>query len=145
MKTKLEARPYRIGDCLLFDLQAEQALDCSPAEFQRLATTMPAGPAWTFWRAGEPIAAGGLTPTRRGLFEAWALLSRQARSRERFALFDFALAALDNFPHRRIEATVRGDFPAACASLVRLGFDFEGVMRKAAWDGADLKLFARVK
>lgn len=141
---KLEARPYRIGDCLLFDLQEKQALDCAPEAFAALAARAPEGPAWTFWRGGEPIACGGIAAIGRRRHEAWALLSRRARARDRVALFSFARSALANFPARRVEATVRDGWPAACATLKRLGFSFEGVMRRAAWDGEDLHLFARV-
>lgn len=145
MKTKLEARPYRIGDCLLFDLQEDQALDLAPEQWTALSLRAPEGPAWTFWRSGEPVAAGGVASLKYGRFEAWALVGKRASPRDRFELFSFARAALANFPARRIEATAREGWAPACASLVRLGFKFEGVMRRAAWDGADLHLYARVR
>ncbi len=142
---KLEARPYRIGDCLLFDFQREQALDMPPEAFTRLATAAPPGLAWTFWRGAEPIACGGIANQTRGCAEAWALVGARALKRDRGELIAFARAAISNSASRRIQANVRDGWPKACAALGRLGFSFEGVMRKAAWDGADLHLFARVK
>ncbi len=142
---RLEARRYEVGDCLLFPWQAHQAFDVDPARVAQFASREMPGVAWTFYDGETPVACGGLIDKGTRIREAWAMVAAGATARQRVQLIEYGAAAIANDPSPRIEATVRDGWDAACRTILRLGFVFEGVMRKAAWDGADLHLFARVR
>ena len=96
---------------------------------------------------GHLIVAGGIFPVWDGLGEAWLIPSDRI-TRYRKSMISHLRRHIDRITKedglRRVQATVRADFPAAHRFLEFLGFDREGLMVSYGADGADHYLYARI-
>jgi hypothetical protein len=99
------------------------------ARFLRLHREL--GQGFTAMIDGEPIAAGGLLPTREGIAEAWGLPGPRVRD---YPLFVHRTAVkelhrmIGDLRLRRIEASVLFGNETAVRWIERLGFSEEGFM-----------------
>lgn len=102
------------------------------------------GPAWTVRdRAGRIIACMGFVMADPGYAIAWALLA-EGKGPALIAITRAARAVLDGAGWRRVELHTRADFEAAMTWAEMLGFAVESVKRRAARDGGDVLVWARI-
>lgn len=106
-----------------------------------------AGPAMTFVLSdGTPIAIFGGTETVKGIFSAWGILSDlctkypKELSQNALHLIEFLFEKKEV---RRVQITVRTDYPPGKRWAEFLGFECEGVMKKYGFDNTDYWLMAR--
>jgi hypothetical protein len=104
------------------------------------------GPAFTGLAAGRVVACAGIVVTRPGLGDGWALTSPDT---PRFALsFCRAFSRLmpqviADFHLTRVQALVVDGHTVSRQWLARMGFGFEGTLRKYL-NGRDYHMYARV-
>jgi hypothetical protein len=104
-----------------------------------------AGPAVTFLRDGQPVAAGGLAILFPGVAEAWALIGAGVpalplvRGFRRMLDLETTMLGL-----HRIQAHARADADLACRLLQHLGFAAEGLALAFGPDRSDHVLYGRV-
>lgn len=94
---------------------------------------------------GAPVGAFGAVPFDSGYFRCWAFVDQRAPTRKLYDLLHYIGGLVEQGEYRRLEITVREDFPEGLAWPLRLGFKKEGVMRRFDIHGNDHYLLARVK
>jgi hypothetical protein len=87
---------------------------------------LDAGPSWTAWASGEPIACGGFREIWAGRAEAWAIVSPLAAAYT-IPLVRAVRAGIASHPAERIEATTDAGHPAAGHFALACGFTPEGI------------------
>lgn len=108
------------------------------------------GPVWCIYDGPAPIMAGGFDPIRPGVFEVWgigtpagwhdhgAMISRTAAR--------FCRRMLDTGRAHRLQIQALADRPQAHEWYRRaLRMQHEATLSRAAADGGDLLIFARVR
>jgi RimJ/RimL family protein N-acetyltransferase len=93
---------------------------------------------------GASVGLCGIFPVLPGVAECWMIVTDACRNPfflHRQALKVFKNHMKENNLHRLQAQTQFGDY-AGETWLNRLGFQFEGVMRKYRWDGEDVKLWS---
>lgn len=97
---------------------------------------------------GEIVGVGGVVVYWTGVGEAWIILSNKAKE------FKVEIIMCINrimeqmiFENRlrRLQVTVRTDFPQAKKLVEALGFECEGLMKKYLPDGTDCWIYALVR
>lgn len=142
MDKDLTIRSYKAEDGmemlanLLGGLKEDSEKQCRDAETEGLA--------FTILYEGQIVACVGIIKEREGVGLAWALYPpdigkypidpRIAKNKLK------ELMEKHNF--WRVEATARADFPAGARYLRYMGFEREGLMKKAEPDKTDSILFA---
>jgi len=110
----------------------------------------PSPDSWTCVFDGEIVAVGGIVDYWSGVGEMWLMLTKQARKHDIFGLIAFGAIEkkmnelVKSHKLRRVEASVRADFPKAIKFIKALGFQYEGRKRKYTPDGKDLFIYARL-
>lgn len=93
------------------------------------------------------VAILGLTVLHDGVAQNWAIISAEVKKHP-VAFPRLALRALETMVQdlglRRVQMTVRNDFPRGVAFAQWLGFKYEGTLRKYGPDGSDYFMYARV-
>jgi hypothetical protein len=104
-----------------------------------------AGPAWSAFVNGKPIASAGVIEMWPGRGYAWALLS-QGAGPYMLALTRAIRSRLDGLGFTRLEMAVDADFPAGIRWARMLGFECETPepMRAYSPSGRAAYLFARI-
>ncbi len=104
-------------------------------------------PAWTMKEDGRPIACGGVVHAGGGVGVIWMYTTDAARGHG-VKLCRFAKTAInivfEEMRFHRLQAVIRADRPEYTRWARLMGFECEGLMKKAAPDKTDLYLFARV-
>lgn len=92
---------------------------------------------------GEPIVCAGMIELFKGRAYAWSYIGETA-ARHWKTIHRAVMIALESARWHRVEMTIDVRNPDAKRWAHRLGFDFEGVMRKWTSDGRDVEMWARV-
>lgn len=97
---------------------------------------------------GEIVGIGGVVIYWKGVAEGWIILSGKVKEFkvETIMCIDRIMEQmiLDN-GLRRLQVTVRTDFPQAKKLVEALGFECEGLMKKYSPDGTDVWMYALVR
>lgn len=139
----LHVEPYR-GDHLGRLVEAHGISLLAPLEPYYNAALETAGPAYTGFVDGLPVAAAGIANLWPGRAEAWAVMTPATRH-HMTAITRAVRAFLDLAEVRRIDCAVKADFEAGHRWARLLGFEQEGVMRAYGPDGCDYARYARVR
>lgn len=102
------------------------------------------GKAFTVIYEGKVVACAGIITIMDGVGQAWALYPLDIGNYHidpRIAK-DKLKELMTKYNFRRVQATVRADFPAGESYLRYLGFKREGVMAKYEPDSTDSCLYA---
>ena len=130
---------YTEGDASKLDIREGDGLGIPPMD--------QPPPAWTMKKDGRPIACGGIVHVGGGIGVVWVQVTDEARGYG-LKLCRFARTAVrivfEDMKFHRIQATVRADRPEYMRWAELMGFECEGLMKKAAPDKTDLFLYARV-
>jgi RimJ/RimL family protein N-acetyltransferase len=133
-------RPYEENDVYAVKLRAGDAMGTAVMKYD--------GPAWTMVNdKDEPIACYGVSPITEKIGFLWAFISDEARGngikmiKEGRKMINHALSDLGL---HRVQSIVRADRPEYKRFSLALGLECEGLMRKAADNGQDIWLFAKV-
>lgn len=106
------------------------------------------GPAWTMEKDGRVIAVMGITAVSGGIGLVWSFISDEARGHGKM-MVKFAREkmkfALTEMRFHRLQAVVREDRPEYQRFAELMGFQKEGLMRKACANGDDLWLYSRIE
>ena len=93
------------------------------------------------------LACFGFWPMWPGAVRAWTMLTDEVLDRRPLTLHRIVKGELQRFTEamqlRRIEAVVRHDHQVGHRWIQRLGFKWEGLMRKYGINGEDFDLYAR--
>jgi hypothetical protein len=144
MDSELPIRPYKAADGL-------EMLKRYPSEHPDTGKWCKAAQiknqSFSVIFEGKLVACAGIIPKMEGVGVAWALYPpeigdyhidpRTAR--------DKLEELIEKHNYRRVEATVRADFPAGASYLRWMGFKREGRMKKYEPDGTDSFLYARTR
>lgn len=97
--------------------------------------------------SGEVVCCAGLYQWQDlpHIATAWAFVNRNISGPALFAVTKAVIALLETRKERRIEALCREDWAPARRWLQRLGFEYEGPVRKYGPDGSDFARYARVQ
>lgn len=110
------------------------------------------GPAWTLDVGGSPAVIAGVNFPNEWIgvmwlvvvdglpLDSWRKVIRQTRT-----VIANALDPGNEHGRRRIEAHVMADWPEAQELVRRLGFEFEGVRRRAGFGGEDIQVWSIVR
>lgn len=109
------------------------------------------GPAWTLTDGHAPVAIFGISFSTEWIGTAWLICTNEMtpglwRKLMRFCIRVRGNALDPNNEHRlgRIEAYVLGAWKEADSFARRLGFELEGVRRRAGRNGEDFRVFSIV-
>jgi len=133
-------RDYKAEDGVEMLKQIE--VDC-PVEWCREAEGE--GRAFSIIYDGKLVCCAGVMHKLEGIGIAWALYPPDIGNYHidpRLAM-DKLLEIKNKFNYRRVEATVRVDFPAGAKYLEWMGFKHEGRMKMYEPDKTDAYLYAR--
>lgn len=140
----MEVRPFTPLDLHVMDIQPIQR-----PSYERMHEdthiAMSQHIAYTAWMDDVPVASAGIMPVNAYRGQAWAYVSRQLRLAA-VGVHRAVVRALDEAPYRRVEMTVRLDFPQARRWARMLGF--EEVMVRERYgesDGSGHILCARIR
>lgn len=131
--------PYEAGDVAQLEVRPGDGFG-TPTEDQP-------GLAWTMKAAGKPVACGGFVEIGYGVAMVWVIASDGVRGHGRkFCRFARRATriACEEMGWHRVQAAVRADRREYQRWAELMGFEREGVLRKAAPDKSDLCLYARV-
>lgn len=108
------------------------------------------GPAWTLVQDGEPVAILGLSCGTPGVATAWMVATNAVSSRSwRKAISHSRIVASNVFEEgtglHRVQASTLGGWAEAAKFAQRLGFQHEGVRRRAGSGGEDIHEFGLIK
>lgn len=144
---KIAVRPFQREDLAALQLQPAQAWMQPMVALDAYARQMEAAESFSAFADGACIAIGGLTVIWPGRAHASALISAAVGPVAMAYLHRVVARHLDVSIHRRIEATVDGEFKAGHRWLDLLGFRLEtpGGMRGYMPDGGKSYLYARVQ
>ncbi len=96
------------------------------------------------------VGVGGMIILWDGVGEVWLMLTADCKKYGIFGIVAFEALRkkvdelIEEHKMRRVQATIRTDFPKAKKMIKALGFELEGIMRAYAPDGADVELYARL-
>lgn len=95
----------------------------------------------------EVVGIGGVVLLWEGMGEGWIILSRKVldfRIETLKCIKKMAEQVISELKLRRLQVTIRADFPQAFKMVEAMGFIREGIMEKYLPDGTDALLYARV-
>ncbi len=143
----LKALPFQMGHLDFFECKdplptmREDLLSISMKEENCVASLVNP-------KTNRVVAIVGLNHIRKGVSEAWVLISEEAYS-VKISFHKSILKILDQFeagiPLHRVQLTVAENFSVGQAWARSLGFECEGLMKKFDIEGGNHFLFARVK
>ena len=114
-----------------------------------LDSVIELGLGFTGFRDGKIIACSGIIPHWRGRAQAWAFYGGDITLRDYAWIFretkKFLDMAQENSLYRRVESTVRLNFPEGHRFIRRLGFELEGTMFAYDPHGEAHSLYARIR
>lgn len=135
----VEFRGYEDGDVYAVKIRLGDPLGAPVVEYP--------GVKWTMTVNGEPAAVAGIMNGGPGIGMLWAFVSDDARGHGK-KIVKFIRPKLDfafkEMRYHRLQAIVRVDRPEYQRFIELLGFEKEGLMKKAAFNQDDLWLYARV-
>lgn len=102
-------------------------------DVNQIANKFLRGPAFTIFHDDEIIACGGIIIMWPGMGEAWAFTSPLVRKYPKFfhqEVKNHLEALIDVYHFVRVQAMVVKEFAVARKWAERLGFEYEGEMRK---------------
>jgi RimJ/RimL family protein N-acetyltransferase len=132
-------RPYEEGDIYAIKLREGDAMGTAVKKYD--------GPGWTMLIDEKPVACYGVGNVDGRVGFLWAFISDEARGhgvkmiKEGRKMINHALADLG---FERVQSIVRADRPEYKRFSLALGLECEGLLRKAADNGQDIWLFAKV-
>lgn len=145
LENNVISRPFKAEDGVKMlasipnGLQADSEERCREAEQE--------GMAFTIFVKGEMVACAGIIKQREGVGLGWALYPSnigEFHINPRITR-DKLKELMDKHGLWRIEATARADFLAGQSYLRYMGFEREGLMKKAEPDKTDSILYAIVR
>lgn len=138
-------RPWVKGDTESISIQQAQSyMYGAPEIVADLTSLSEVGMAWTFDEGGEILGVAAVASQWDNRAMALVLLSQNAGKRFH-SIHRAVYRFLDVCGVRRVEATVDVGFDAGDRWMKMLGFEYEGLMRAYRPDGADMKLYARIR
>lgn len=143
----MNVRPFTKDDLALLRLQPAQAWMQPMVASHSYAEHMAAADSFSAFDDGKCIAIAGLSVIWPGRAHLSALLSTDVGPTELLLLHRLTIRHLETSPHRRIEATVEGDFEPGHRWLRMLGFFLETPegMRGYMPNGGTSYLYARTQ
>jgi len=111
---------------------------------------IPTPPAFTAIFDDKIVGVGGMIILWDGVGEMWLMLTADCKREGIFGIVAFQAIRnkvdelIKDHKMRRVQCTVRVDFPQARKMVVALGFKLEGLMREYCPDGCDVWLYARI-
>lgn len=103
--------------------------------------------AFTLMDNGHLVVSGGIYPIWDGMAEAW-LIPSDEMPRYKLKMIKILREHIDLITAedglRRLQATVRADYPVALRFIEFMGFKKEGLMKNFGPDGTDHFMYARV-
>jgi len=111
---------------------------------------IPTPPAFTAIFEDRIVGIGGLLVLWDNVGEMWLMLTADCKREGIFGIIAFEAIKnkvdelIREHKMRRVQCTVRVDFPKARKMVEALGFKLEGIMRKYCPDSCDVWLFARI-
>lgn len=141
----IDFRPCALEHIRYIEAQTQQRFeyDASMGIAEEIVNKSIAMSAWDSWRC---VAAAGVFPVWPGRAVAWACMSKHAY-RHLIQINKRCLFVLDSYPAKRVEMTVRSDFPEAHRWARMLGFVCEtpNGMEGFYPNGETAYLYARIK
>lgn len=144
MAGAVEIRPFAPGDLALVRLQPAQRREVAVPVEAAAQALWRAGPAFTAWTDGRPVACAGLQERQPHHAHGWAYVGADARP-AMLAVTRAMRRALAAADYLRVDMLVFDGFCAGHRWAGLLGFAREGVMRRAGPGGADCHLYSRIK
>jgi hypothetical protein len=136
--------PFQYEDLMLLKLQPAQ-MHLSEWVSEAQGRALEEFPSYTGWYEGMPVISAGVIPQWAGRSIAWAFLT-EVPPHVMPSVHKAVLKFLDGCYTKRIETSVRCDFPAGHRWARMLGFEMEAERMKAyGADGFDAALYARVR
>lgn len=103
--------------------------------------------AFTLLVNNEPIACAGIALQEWSKAEAWAIFSSEFRN-YKFIIYKFIKKGLAAAFHEhklvRIQATIDPRYPENVPWIEKLGFEYEGRLRKWGPEGQDFLMYSRL-
>ncbi len=147
MDNEITIRAYVAADGVEMLANAPGGLKGYPDAEKWCAEAEEEGKAFTLLYNGKITACAGIITIIQGVGLGWALYPPDIgkyRIDPRIAKTKLK-DLMRKYNFRRVQATVRADFPAGESYLRYLGFEREGLMAKYEPDGTDSILYAIVK
>lgn len=143
----MKVYPFKREDLAALQLQPAQAWMQPMVGLDSYARQMEAAESFSAFVDGECVAVGGLTTIWPGRAHASVLISAEVGSTSMAYLHRVVSRHLAVSIHRRIEATVEGEFKAGHRWLNLLGFRLETPEGMPGYmpDGGTSYLYARVQ
>lgn len=134
--------PFRAWHLAWLSLQEEQRwfTPTVPYGIQLQA----AGPAFTAFAGTEVVGCAGIIPLWTGRAQVWSLMSDLVRLYP-IPIHRAVKRYIEQYDVTRLECTVDPRSPRAVAWVQRLGFTYEGTLRKYTPIGTDMDLYVRIK
>lgn len=110
----------------------------------------PTPPAFTAEFEGKIVGVGGMIILWEGVGEMWLMLTADCKREGVFGIMAFETIRnkvnelIVEYKMRRVQCTVRIDFPKAKRMVEALGFRQEGIMLEYCPDSCDVYLYARI-
>lgn len=140
----IEIRDLQDGD---LEYVRENPLEGAVKNYPKMT---PTPPAFTALFEGEIVGIGGMIILWEGVGEMWLMLTANCKREGVFGIIAFEAIKkkvdelIKEHKMRRVQCTVRVDFPKARKMVVALGFQLEGLMKKYCPDSCDVWLYARI-
>lgn len=110
----------------------------------------PTPPAFTALFEGNIVGVGGMIILWDGVGEMWLMLTADCKREGAFGMIAFEAIKkkvdelIKEYKMKRVQCTVRIDFPKAKRMVEALGFRQEGIMLRYCPDGCDVWRYARI-
>lgn len=107
-----------------------------------------AGPKWVLMAGTRPIVVGGFTPVRKGVYRDWMAYAPEAfilHWRSVTKQCKTMLAHMMQHAHRLECTCLAARLPEVLDWYQRIGYSFEGTLRRAGVNGEDLAILSRVR
>ena len=111
---------------------------------------IPTPPAFTVIFEDKIVGVGGMIILWDGVGEMWLMLTADCKREGIFGIIAFQAIKnkvdelITEHKMRRVQCTVRVDFPKARKMVEALGFKLEGLMKEYCPDGCDVWLYGRI-
>lgn len=126
------------------DFARQNPIEVAVKEYPRLEL---GGIAKTGLVDGEIVGVGGVVIYWEGVGEGWIILSKKVlnfKIEVVMCIKEMMEQVIVDCRLRRLQVTVRVDFPQAKKLVETLGFEQEGLMRKYLPDGTDCWIYAKI-
>lgn len=138
----IEVRELQDGD---LEYARENCLEEAIKTYPQLH---PQKPSYTALADGKIVGVGGVAILWEGVGEAWLILTRDVLTIKIQAykcIKQMCKTVIEERNLRRIQATVRVDFPQANRMMQHLRFENEGILKNYCPDGCDVIMYARIR